>query len=63
MFYFDFYVGGDIPGINEDIIETAFKLLNKKGTDMVLGKAEDGGYYLIGLNKSTSSFLGLLSDL
>ena len=30
---------------------------------MVLGKAEDGGYYLIGLHKSTKSVLGRLLAL
>ena len=54
------FLGADIPGITEDIIDTAFKLLRNRGTDMVLGKAEDGGYYLIGLHKSSKTFLGIL---
>lgn len=55
-----FILGADIPGINEDVIDTAFKLLHNKGTNMVLGKAEDGGYYLIGVHKSLQAFLGIL---
>ena len=27
---------------------------------MVLGKAEDGGYYLIGLHKSSKKYLGIV---
>ena len=40
-------VGSDIPGISADIIQQAFEGLQK--TDLVLGPARDGGYYLIGM--------------
>jgi rSAM/selenodomain-associated transferase 2 len=40
-------VGSDIPGITTGIIEKAFFALRVK--PLVLGPAEDGGYYLIGL--------------
>ncbi|MGD9236468.1 MAG: TIGR04283 family arsenosugar biosynthesis glycosyltransferase [Desulfobacterales bacterium] len=43
-------VGSDIPGISADIIRQAFEALRQK--DLVLGPAKDGGYYLIGIQKS-----------
>ena len=55
------FLGADIPGITEDIIHTAFQILHNKETDMVLGKAEDGGYYLIGLHKSAKKYLGTVN--
>ena len=42
-------IGTDIPEITADIISAAFDLLSD--TDVVLGPAEDGGYYLMGLRK------------
>lgn len=42
-------VGGDIPGLRPDILERAFSALEQQ--DVVLGPAEDGGYYLIGLKE------------
>jgi rSAM/selenodomain-associated transferase 1 len=39
-------VGADIPGIEPDHIDRAFKAL--KGRDAVFGKADDGGYWLVG---------------
>ena len=36
-------------------------MLHQKETDMVLGKAEDGGYYLIGLHKSAREYLGTVN--
>ncbi len=41
--------GSDIIGLTPEIIEQAFTDLDK--SDVVLGPAKDGGYYLIGLNK------------
>jgi len=41
-------VGTDCPGLNGGHIAQAFEALQHK--DLVLGPAEDGGYYLIGLN-------------
>ena len=41
-------IGSDLPTISGDIVINAFECLNEK--DVVLGPAEDGGYYLIGLS-------------
>lgn len=43
-------VGGDIPGLRPDLLEKAFSDLDMH--DVVLGPAEDGGYYLVGLKES-----------
>ena len=43
-------VGSDIPGISADIIQQAFEGLQKN--DLVLGPANDGGYYLIGMKNT-----------
>jgi rSAM/selenodomain-associated transferase 2/rSAM/selenodomain-associated transferase 1 len=43
-------VGSDIPQISANIIQQAFEGLQK--TDLVLGPARDGGYYLIGMNNT-----------
>ena len=43
-------IGIDCPDINSAILNDAFDSLLSK--DLVLGSAEDGGYYLIGLNHS-----------
>jgi len=40
-------IGIDCPDLNADLIQQAFQALSIQ--DLVLGKAEDGGYYLIGL--------------
>ena len=45
-------VGSDCPGINEVTVTTAFDLLGQ--FDLVLGPANDGGYYLIGLRREES---------
>jgi rSAM/selenodomain-associated transferase 2 len=42
-------VGSDCPGINEATVRTAFDSLAQ--FDLVLGPANDGGYYLIGLRQ------------
>lgn len=42
-------IGTDCPDLDENILNNAFNQLNNH--DLVIGKAEDGGYYLIGLNK------------
>lgn len=41
-------IGIDCPDIDLTILNQAFDALNQQ--DLVLGRAEDGGYYLIGLN-------------
>jgi len=42
-------VGTDCPGITAALLEKAFDQLGRH--DLVLGPAEDGGYYLIGLRR------------
>ncbi|MEQ8996584.1 MAG: TIGR04282 family arsenosugar biosynthesis glycosyltransferase [Coleofasciculus sp. B1-GNL1-01] len=42
-------IGTDCPDLDTQIIAEAFKLL--KTQDLVLGPAQDGGYYLIGLRR------------
>ena len=39
--------GSDIPGLDAGLFQLAFEMLVH--ADMVLGPAEDGGYYLIGM--------------
>jgi len=43
-------IGTDIPQISARRIATAFRLL--QGHDAVLGPADDGGYWLVGLKRS-----------
>lgn len=40
-------VGTDLPFLNSEVLESALNLLNTH--DLVLGPANDGGYYLVGL--------------
>lgn len=42
-------IGSDLLDLNADIIENAIATLDHN--DLVLGPAEDGGYYLLGLKK------------
>lgn len=42
-------IGTDCPDLNEGIIRQAFASLEE--SDLVLGPAQDGGYYLIGLKQ------------
>lgn len=44
-------VGSDCPGITKATLRTTFDLLSQ--FDLVLGPANDGGYYLIGLGQET----------
>ncbi len=43
-------IGTDCPDIDRAILEEAFDLLPKQ--DVLIGSATDGGYYLIGLNRT-----------
>lgn len=43
-------VGTDMPTLPADFIEVAFESLETPARTVVLGPAEDGGYYLLGLN-------------
>jgi uncharacterized protein len=51
-------IGSDIPEITPDTVRTAFDGLDE--TDVVLGPAADGGYYLIGLRRPEP---GLFRDI
>ncbi|MBL1209714.1 TIGR04282 family arsenosugar biosynthesis glycosyltransferase [Geminocystis sp. GBBB08] len=42
-------IGIDCPQLNYHILQEAFVALNNH--DLVIGKAQDGGYYLLGLNQ------------
>jgi len=42
-------IGTDCPGLTAELIQQAFQLLEQH--DLVLGPAQDGGYYLIGLRR------------
>jgi uncharacterized protein len=44
-------MGSDLPDFDNRIIDESFELLKEK--DLVIGPAEDGGYYLIGLRKNS----------
>jgi len=43
-------IGADCPALTANDLEAAFEVL-QQGTDVVLGPAEDGGYYLIGMRE------------
>ena len=42
-------IGSDLPDISPEIIHEGFDVLEKN--EVVFGPAEDGGYYLVGMNK------------
>jgi len=48
-----------VPAISVDLLEEAF--LKLRFHDLVLGPSEDGGYYLIGLNRLVAGLLHGLS--
>ncbi|NET73210.1 MAG: glycosyltransferase [Sphaerospermopsis sp. SIO1G2] len=52
-------IGTDCPGLNCQIITTAFEKLNN--CDLVLGPALDGGYYLVGLRQPVSELFSNIS--
>lgn len=41
-------IGSDCPELTQEILKNAFKALEK--SDTVIGPADDGGYYLLGMN-------------
>ncbi len=47
-------VGSDLPTLPHAYVKTAFERLGDNGTDVVIGPAKDGGYYLIGLRSVSS---------
>jgi uncharacterized protein len=51
-------IGTDCPGLRADLIQTAF--IQLQNSDLVLGPAKDGGYYLIGMSRpGTALFSGI----
>ena len=56
-------IGSDIPDITADIMQKAFEALKQR--DLVLGPADDGGYYLVGVQRETFRHLypQLFSDI
>lgn len=47
-------IGSDLPDLNAEILLQSFEILENKS--VVIGPAEDGGYYLIGMD-STNDFI------
>lgn len=47
-------IGTDCPDISTEIVEEGFRQLGSN--DIVIGPAEDGGYYLLGMNSYHASF-------
>lgn len=45
-------VGSDLPTLPPPHVTTAFGMLRRRSEVLVLGPADDGGYYLIGLTQS-----------
>ena len=48
-------IGIDCPGLDENLLSQAFNALGNH--DLVLGPAQDGGYYLIGLGRYSTELL------
>ncbi len=46
-------IGSDCPRLSASHLREALELLN--GVDLVLGPAQDGGYYLIGMNRESAA--------
>lgn len=51
-------VGSDIPGLSAASVGQAFDALERGRSDLVLGPADDGGYYLIGLGRPREGLFG-----
>ncbi|MGH9371061.1 MAG: TIGR04282 family arsenosugar biosynthesis glycosyltransferase [Vicinamibacterales bacterium] len=49
-------IGSDLPTLPPAHISAAVDTLSRRGEVLVLGPAEDGGYYLIGLSQSRPEF-------
>ncbi len=44
-------IGSDLPTLPIEHLAEAARVLSGGGADVVLGPAEDGGYYLVGLRR------------
>lgn len=51
-------IGTDIPLLSRSHLRAAIREL-ESGTDVVLGPAEDGGYYLVGMSRALPALFGL----
>jgi len=60
-FQFVVVIGCDCPLMSHEIVQKAFAELAKENLDAVLGPAEDGGYYLLGLKKPAPSLFQNIS--
>jgi rSAM/selenodomain-associated transferase 1 len=49
-------IGSDLPTLPPAHVSAALGILTRRGEVLVLGPAEDGGYYLIGLTQSRTEF-------
>jgi rSAM/selenodomain-associated transferase 1 len=49
-------IGSDLPTLPPAHVSAALDILTRRGEVLVLGPAEDGGYYLIGLTQSRPEF-------
>ena len=47
-------IGSDCPSLTKEIVDNAFE--NLKTNDVVIGKARDGGYYLLGMKTLHRAF-------
>ena len=56
-------LGADIPGITGEVIQKGFTQLQKPSCDMVIGRAQDGGYYLIGFNTRAHKYIGIVETI
>lgn len=52
-------IGSDLPHVSGAPIETAFDLLSRDDRALVLGPAEDGGYYLVAARRVPDIFTGI----
>jgi hypothetical protein len=50
-------VGSDLPGLSSAVVREAVETLHARAGCVVLGPAEDGGYYLIGATSTPSVLL------
>jgi glycosyltransferase A (GT-A) superfamily protein (DUF2064 family) len=54
-------IGADSPTLPPDYLQTAITLLCLKTSEIVLGPTTDGGFYLVGLQKSVSNLFDNVS--
>lgn len=52
-------IGSDLPAMTADRVSAAFEVLRRSPGTVVLGPADDGGYYLIGATATPPVFAGI----